>query len=116
MKILKYQLMRKVNYGTEETPDIVQTLHDCEIRCSDANFEANYAIAQAEAYNGDVTVEEVEDPVVPPSTEERVTALEDALAQTDEAAIELYEAQAEQEEINAAQDEALIELYEMIGG
>ena len=51
-----------------------------------------------------------------PTTEERVTALEDALAQTDEAAIELDEAQAAQEEINAAQDEALIELYEMIGG
>ena len=57
-------------------------------------------------------------PVTPvvPTTEERVAALEDALAQTDEAAIELYEAQAAQEEINAAQDEALIELYEMIGG
>ena len=51
-----------------------------------------------------------------PTTGERITALEEALAQTDETAIELYEAQAEQEEINAAQDEALIELYEMIGG
>lgn len=47
---------------------------------------------------------------------QRVSALEEALAQTDETAIELYEAQAEQEAINAAQDEALIEIYEMIGG
>jgi len=31
-------------------------------------------------------------------------------------AIELYEAQAEQEAINAAQDEALIEIYEMMEG
>lgn len=51
-----------------------------------------------------------------PTTEERLTALEDALAQTDETAIALYEAQAEQEAINAAQDEALIEIYEMMEG
>lgn len=51
-----------------------------------------------------------------PTVEERVTELEDALAQTDETAIALYEAQAEQEMINAAQDEALIELYEMMEG
>lgn len=48
--------------------------------------------------------------------DERVTALEDALALTDETAIELYEAMMAQEEINTAQDDALIELYEMIGG
>lgn len=53
----------------------------------------------------------------PESTvDERLTALEESLALTDEVAIELYEAQAAQEEINAAQDDALIELYEMIGG
>lgn len=55
-------------------------------------------------------------PVVEPTTEERLTALEEALAQTDETAIALYEAQAEQEAINAAQDEALIEIYEMMEG
>lgn len=51
-----------------------------------------------------------------PTTEERVVQLEEQLAQADEMAIELYEAQAAQEEINSAQDEALISLYEMIGG
>ena len=57
------------------------------------------------------------EPVVhKPTVEERVENLEDALAQTDETAIALYEAQAAQEEINAAQDAALIEIYEMIGG
>ena len=59
MKIIKYQLMTEVNHGTEEEPNIVQTFNDCEIKCSDANFESNYAIAKAEAYNGEVTVEEV---------------------------------------------------------
>ena len=51
-----------------------------------------------------------------PTIDERVTDLEDALAATDETAIELYEAMMAQEEINTAQDDALIELYEMIGG
>lgn len=51
-----------------------------------------------------------------PTVDERITALEEALAQTDETAIELYEAQAEQEAINAAQDEALIEIYELMEG
>ena len=53
-------------------------------------------------------------PAPKPTTEERVETLEEALAQTDETAIELYEAQAEQEAINAAQDEALIEIYELM--
>ena len=42
--------------------------------------------------------------------------LAENLASADETAIELYEAQAEQEAINAAQDEALIEIYEMMEG
>ena len=55
--------------------------------------------------------------VTPPEPQEtaeqkRISALEDALMQTDEIAIELYEAQAIQDEINAAQDETVIELYE----
>lgn len=46
----------------------------------------------------------------------RIAAIEEQLAMVDETAIELYEAQIANEEINAAQDDALIELYEMIGG
>jgi hypothetical protein len=50
------------------------------------------------------------------TTEERISILEEQIAQADETAIELYEANLAQEEINAAQDDALIELYELIGG
>lgn len=50
------------------------------------------------------------------SIDERVTALEESLAETDEAAIELYEATLAQEAVNAEQDEAIIEIYEMLGG
>ncbi len=50
----------------------------------------------------------------PNEYKERVEYLEEALAITDETAIELYEAQAAQEEINSAQDDAIIELYELL--
>lgn len=74
MKIIKYKLMREINRGTEEEPDIVQTFHNCEIQCSEAHFEANYAIAHREAYNGEVTVEDVPDPVTEPTQLDRVEA------------------------------------------
>ena len=72
MKIIKYQLMTEVNHGTEEKPNIVQTFNACEIQCSDEAFEANYATAKAEAYNGEVTVEEVADPEPPATPDEPV--------------------------------------------
>ena len=46
---------------------------------------------------------------------EKNKALTEQLAETDEAAIELYEKTLTQEETNAEQDEAIIEIYEMIG-
>lgn len=49
-------------------------------------------------------------------SEDRLSSLESALAQTDETAIELFEAQEEQTEINNAQDDALIEIYELLEG
>lgn len=42
--------------------------------------------------------------------------LEQQLAETDEAAIELYEANLTLEEHNAEQDEAIIEIYELMEG
>lgn len=48
--------------------------------------------------------------------DEETAALQEQLTQADDTAIELYEMQLAQEEINAAQDDALIEIYEMIGG
>ena len=54
-------------------------------------------------------------PAPPPATNERIANLEEQLAQSDETAITLYEAQEKQEVINAQQDEALMEIYEMIG-
>lgn len=62
MKKLSYQLLVEVNHGTEENPDIVQTFHQKEIICGEDSYEANLAVALAEAYLGEVTVEDVPDP------------------------------------------------------
>lgn len=43
-------------------------------------------------------------------------ALAEQLAETDEAAIELYEATLTMEAVNAEQDEAIIEIYELMEG
>lgn len=56
------------------------------------------------------------EPKPEPSPLDRLGALEEALVQTDEIAIALFESQAEQESINAQQDDALLDIYEMLGG
>lgn len=61
MKRIKYQIMTEINRGTEETPDIQQVFNACEIRCPDNQLEANLALARAEAYSGEVTVEDTGD-------------------------------------------------------
>lgn len=75
--------------------------------------EVNEEIAKVEAHNGEYTIEDDGKPEPPPTTEQRVSDLEEQIAQADETAISLYEAQEAQETINAQQDEALMELYEM---
>lgn len=93
------------------------------VACDTPNFP--FGTPTVEEVNGVMTVTAWEAGEIPepepmpepePTIDERITDLEEALAQTDETAIALFEAQEEQNEINAAQDDALIELYEMIGG
>lgn len=67
MKSIKYTMMTEVNHGTEEEPNIVQTFNACEIQCADLAFDANYAIAEKEAYNGEIIVEEIPDPEPEPA-------------------------------------------------
>ena len=111
MKVLKYRLMTEVNHGTEEHPDIQQIFSDVSLGWSEANEE----LAKRDAYNGEYTVEDDGQLEPPPTTDERITILEEQLVQADETSIALYEAQEKQEVINAQQDEALMEIYEMIG-
>lgn len=69
MKVIKYRfLSAEVNRGTEQEPDIEQTFLDKSFCCeTDESLEQGLAIAQREAYNGEYTVEEVEDPVTEPT-------------------------------------------------
>lgn len=69
----------KVVIDYEPKQEIEQTFNACEIRCSEETFESNYAIALKEAYNGEVTVEDVEEPEAPPTTDQRVAELEEAM-------------------------------------
>ena len=55
MKIIKYQLATEINHGTPEEPDIETVLSGVTMPYTDSN----YAIAQAEAWQGEVTVEEI---------------------------------------------------------
>lgn len=58
MKIIKYKLCTRVNYGTEETPEWVDILDNKEIHCTADNLSANEEIAKKEAYNGEYTIED----------------------------------------------------------
>lgn len=66
MKILKYKLATEINHGTPEEPDIETVLSGVTMPYTDAN----YAIAQAEAYQGQITVEDDGQPEPEPGAED----------------------------------------------
>ena len=63
MRVVKYKfLSAEINHGTEEKPEIEQIIREKIIPCpTDSVFEENIAIAKAEAYNGEYTIEDVPD-------------------------------------------------------
>lgn len=72
MKCLNYKYLScEVNQGTDATPDLVPMYLDKSVTWS----EANEAIAKAEAYNGEYTIEDdgEPEPVMPPSTADLLT-------------------------------------------
>ena len=77
MKILKYKLATEINRGTEEEPDIEVSIAAVSMPYT----EANYQLAQAEAYQGQVTIEDdgQPEPEPAPTLEDRVTNLESAI-------------------------------------
>lgn len=59
MKIIKYSFLScRINRGTEESPDYEDVILPKEIHCTADNLQANEAIAQKEAYNGEYTIED----------------------------------------------------------
>ena len=71
MKIIKYQLETEINYGTPEEPDIETLLSPVTVTYT----EEAYAIAQDEAYQGQITVEDGVSPP-PPQLGADVVSLE----------------------------------------
>ena len=57
MKIIKFQIVSEKSYGTEEKPDLRQVFNDKQCKYT----ETAYADALKEAYNGEVTVEDIPD-------------------------------------------------------
>lgn len=66
MKIIKYRLATEINHGTPEEPDIETVLSGVTMPYT----EANYAIAQAEAYQGQITAEDDGQPEPGPGAED----------------------------------------------
>ena len=48
--------------GYEEKEEVSQIFSNVAIKCSASNFDANYAIAEKEAWNGEITVEDDGEP------------------------------------------------------
>ncbi len=69
MKRLSYKIV------VSEPDTEVVVLQDMRRVCSESRLEAQYAIAQQEAYNGEVTVEDVPDPELTPTQEEDTAAM-----------------------------------------
>lgn len=88
--------------------DIMKTRGFCDIELNEDGTEVVSFTA--------LPLPEFSDEAPIPSTDERVAELEKQLLLADETAVELYETQIVQEEINMAQDEALVEIYEILEG
>ena len=121
MKYIKFK--RLIPAVVQDMPDgskkVIQEeyFQDRGIYFTDVDKETQIAEALKIAYNGEYTIEDdgQPEPELTPTTEQRVSDIEEQIIQADEADISLYEAQQEQETINAQQDEALMEIYEMLG-
>lgn len=70
MKILKYKLATEINHGTPEKPIMETILSDVSMPYI---TEADYQLALSEAWQGEVTVEEV------PETADEIRARRDRL-------------------------------------
>lgn len=70
MKVIKYQKMSRYNVGTDENPDWREGLGECIMGYNKANME----LAQREAYNGEYTIEDDDQPEPEIPTEDDVWA------------------------------------------
>lgn len=85
------------NHGTEDEPNIVEYLQEESVGATDADYDVQMAFAKEHSYNGEVTVEEVDDPEL--SVEEQIAALKEQLSSTDYKIIKCSEASLVGEEL-----------------
>ena len=73
MNILKYNICTRVNHGTEEEPNIKETVSSVEMSWNEANEE----IAKCEAYNGEYEISDngVEETAPVETTDDVLNAL-----------------------------------------
>lgn len=74
-KVIKYKFLScEINHGTEENPDIEQIFLDKSISCTtQAQYDANYPIAEREAVPGTIEVSGEFDPEPESSGDDTVT-------------------------------------------
>lgn len=73
MKVLKYKIATEIYDANSDSTNL---FFDQKERYSDdANYEKNISIAKAEAYNGEVTVEDIPDIETKPTTDDVLNAL-----------------------------------------
>lgn len=105
-----------VDEGTGDKYNLCQSHYFDKLYTDDGipryKWDGEKAILRREA---EIEADRANLPKPAPTMEERLAEAEQQLIAEDEVAVELYEQQLAQEEINIAQDEALCELYEMMG-
>lgn len=91
MKIIKFQIMEEYEIGSGDDFQIIHKLVPYEMNYS----EKHYAMACEKAYNGEVTVEEIEEPIF-----QQIQSLKASLSSTDYKIIKCSEAQLLGEELS----------------
>ena len=76
--------MKQANIGTDEDPILEDVFSDVKVVCAKADLESVLAAVQAEAYNGEYTTEEGEEPEQQLTIADRVAALERAIPEPEE--------------------------------
>jgi len=79
MKKVRYLLRTAINVGTEENPVEKETFTEQMFYSEDDKLERNLDFIRHEAYNGEITVEDVPDETAAPTEAERLAAVESAV-------------------------------------
>lgn len=75
MKKIEFnRIAGRINRGTPDMPEWKNIVEKSVIRCAEEYLEVNLAIARQESCDGDITVEDIPDPVIEPSQLDQIEA------------------------------------------